>query len=480
MCGIAGFIGVSKDYSKTYELITALFHSLESRGKDASGVWGTCGDTVVYHKEPICSSLFVKTSFWTDVVKNTEFDLLLLHARQTSLGSGLSYVNKNNHPFVNDDCSLAMIHNGTLTEARYIKEVFKTDSRTDSEVLLRIFEKGRSRSSFGHNEENLKKLSKCVPDYILQYVRSIRDIWSVVYSGSMAVAFGEILDKDHKLLCLFRNEKRPLWLVDLRETLGQLFFFSTMEVWNGMIDCISWDLYNSLFDQGKHKTYCFPDSEAWIFDFHTKDGVVDNDNIYRFSITLNDKSYRHWDDLFGINSYSDQEKKEESADNKQQESQVVDENKFKPKVKTFELSQAAKNFIQSAKSKAAQTYSTASSYGQGMAGLPAVPGSSVSIYDDEYGWDDYYDSSCGVGRSNTDDTDDFGDGFQIGNQSSSFGEDEDLKRNIEKLIDDCIHSLDRIATNISNNDYPRVKLEELYRQLDMLCVDINGIHLLFD
>ena len=123
MCGLAGYIGVSKNKKISYDLSTALFDHLEARGMDAAGVWGTepKDGSIIYHKEPIKSSKFIKTETWENV-KKLNPDLLLLHARYTSPGIGHARYNKNNHPFVNADKTVAMIHNGIIQEAYYLKE----------------------------------------------------------------------------------------------------------------------------------------------------------------------------------------------------------------------------------------------------------------------------------------------------------------------------------------------------------------------
>ena len=61
MCGLAGYIGSSKKPKISYELATALFDSLEIRGMDASGIWGTepGNGSIIYHKEPVNSSRFI-------------------------------------------------------------------------------------------------------------------------------------------------------------------------------------------------------------------------------------------------------------------------------------------------------------------------------------------------------------------------------------------------------------------------------------
>jgi len=216
MCGIAGYIGQSKKPKLSFELLTHLFDHLETRGFDASGVWGTesgKNGRVIYHKEPIRSSDFIQKDFWKDLRK-VKTNMMLVHARWKSRGNGLAATNANNHPFVSADKRIGMVHNGTLEEYKYLKDRYQILSDTDSEVLLRMFEDGlKDEDDFDDR------------------LNGIKDIWSVISRGAMAVAFGERVDDDRRFLYLFRNEHRPLWLADLRGLLGQIFFFSSPDIW---------------------------------------------------------------------------------------------------------------------------------------------------------------------------------------------------------------------------------------------------------
>ncbi len=216
MCGIAGFIGRSKKPKLSFELTTQLFEHLEMRGIDAAGVWATeIGDgRVFYHKEPVRSSEFVKEAFWQKLGK-VKLDLLLVHARATSTGH--ASINSNNHPFVSKDKRIGMVHNGTLSEFQHLKERYQILSDTDSELLLRMYEHGlKTEAEVEQPEDRLQ---------------GIKDIWSYISEGAMAVAIGERPHADIRYLFLFHNNKRPLWIADLRKPLGQIFFFSSPEVW---------------------------------------------------------------------------------------------------------------------------------------------------------------------------------------------------------------------------------------------------------
>jgi predicted glutamine amidotransferase len=273
MCGIAGYIGKSKKPKSSYQLITALFDYLELRGVDASGIWGTVrgkNKGVVYHKEPVKSSLFVKRQFWKDIEKINP-DLLLVHSRYTSQGNGDANKNKNNHPFASADKRIGMVHNGTIDEARFLRDKYEISSDTDSEVLLRMYEAGL--------EEKPPISYRTEADQRLQ---GISDIWSLVSQGAMAVAIGERIDDYKRCLFLFHNDQRPLWMADLRDSLGQIFFFSSPDIWlrayAGNPSLKSIILSTELIE--------IPTNQIWFFMIDKKNPHVIDANYIRFDVEL--------------------------------------------------------------------------------------------------------------------------------------------------------------------------------------------------
>lgn len=122
--------------------------------------------------------------------------LFLGHARAATQGNPKE--NKNNQPFVSENKKICLVHNGRVDDYEKLKSRYKLESDCDSEILLRIFES----------------------------TQSIADL--ITLQGPSA---GAIASADDKSLWLFRNEDRPLWLIDLREALGQIFFCSTLDIW---------------------------------------------------------------------------------------------------------------------------------------------------------------------------------------------------------------------------------------------------------
>jgi hypothetical protein len=232
VCGIAGFIGYSKNPNLTFRLITSLFEESQIRGIDASGYWGTeTGDgSIVYHKEPIKASEFIKKQVWKDL-HDVDLDMLLVHARGASAGVGAPSDNKNNHPFTSTCKSIGLVHNGRIPDNEYdlLTKQYEVFSKCDSEILLRIFEAGR-----GYNSEECNSVvdGEEIDNLTASRLMGLRDIWSFIDRGHMAVVIGERVDKSTRRLFLFRNRHRSLWLADVRKELGQVFFCSTPEIWN--------------------------------------------------------------------------------------------------------------------------------------------------------------------------------------------------------------------------------------------------------
>lgn len=292
MCGIAGFIGRPKKYRASYELITNLFDHLESRGTHAAGFWATevsgqptetnhMKGSVIYHKEPGRSSEFIKGSYW-EGLKKRKLDLCLVHARAATKGEGHANNNANNHPFVSSDLRIAMIHNGTLDEASFLKEKYQVLSDTDSEYLLRIYEAGLKREYY---------TIKGIPDAVAQKVNGIKDIWSYVTTGAMAVAVGERIDDQTRGLFLFRNEKRPLWLADLRKPLGQVFFFSSPDIWFRAV-ASSDNLKNICW--GSHKLIELPPYQVWYMQIDKEDPTITDENLFKLGVSFTNAA-KDWD-----------------------------------------------------------------------------------------------------------------------------------------------------------------------------------------
>jgi glucosamine--fructose-6-phosphate aminotransferase (isomerizing) len=235
MCGLAGFIGNSKKPFLSNLLISKIFEKSEKRGTDAAGFWAIEKDDgkIFYYKEPVTSSQFIKNSNYQEALKSN-LDLFLAHARGASKGVGEPQFNENNHPFVSEDNLIGLIHNGRIEEYDDLKESYKLSGKCDSEILLKIYE---------NNNKGLEGIKK---------------IFDLITEGHMAVAIGEKHYKE-RVLWLFRNEYRPLWLIDLSESLNQVFFVSEPSIWlESTEEC--------RFNPFKQKIVEIPAGQVWRID----------------------------------------------------------------------------------------------------------------------------------------------------------------------------------------------------------------------
>lgn len=281
MCGITGYIGASKNPYASHQLLTSLFNETEIRGTDASGVWGcTSDDRIIYHKEPIKSSEFIKKDFWKQIGKLNP-NLILAHARGASPNSGLPSENKNNHPFVSMDKTIGLVHNGRVLEYEYseLKQRYKTFSQCDSEILLRIFE-----------NPNIAEESNDKTQIFDKRLQGIRDIWSQVDRSHMAVVIGEKLENNARRLWLFRNVHRTLWLIDLRPQLGQIFFCSTEEIWKAAVaNCPAIAPYV----KRKVMMIRLPTEEVWILNTDNDHPIVEDGLLERYEISTD--GWKDWE-----------------------------------------------------------------------------------------------------------------------------------------------------------------------------------------
>lgn len=216
MCGLLGFIGTSKDPVKSQELMTALFAKTQERGLDAAGFYCVSDygqNKIYYHKQPGPSTKLIKEKIYQDLWQN-KLNLGLFHCRAASSGVGVPAENINNHPFVSQNLRKAVIHNGLIirNEYNHFKRYYETESDCDSEIILRVLEQDDNSII-----DNLSKFITYVPD------------------SHYAVAYSEV-EKESRKLFLFRNKQRPLFIANLIDELGQVIFFSTLEIFLDVLD----------------------------------------------------------------------------------------------------------------------------------------------------------------------------------------------------------------------------------------------------
>lgn len=224
MCGLLGFIGQSIAPEFTRQLTTSLFIRTQIRGIDASGFY-CAGDfdtkDIFYYKKPTISSLFVNESEYKSIWKN-KLNMGMFHCRAASQGVGTPAINHNNHPFVSKCNKKAVIHNGLIPKPEYdfYKQYYDVETNCDSEMFLRILEQDND------------------------FFNGISNFYAHSTNSQYAVCYGHV-EKNLREIYLFRNEHRPLFIADLTQQLGQIFFFSTFEIYSAAVEDIRLDVKNA-------------------------------------------------------------------------------------------------------------------------------------------------------------------------------------------------------------------------------------------
>ena len=209
MCGIAGYIGQSREgkWGETYSILRELYVAMEHRGKDATGFVALTEpldnperQSVVMDKEPLTASKFIKSNAEWNSLARHRCSIILQHVRAATHGSPTD--RKNNHPFRSDSGTLYLVHNGIVSNDADLLDQFLLRRRSDcdSEVLLQIIENAKTP---------VEGLSTC-----------LREV-----KGSMALA---VYDSLNEVVYLVSNGGRPLWFCRLRD--GRAFFASTAAI----------------------------------------------------------------------------------------------------------------------------------------------------------------------------------------------------------------------------------------------------------
>ncbi len=184
MCGIFGYVGdIPADRREEFGgFLTRLAENTAERGRHATGFAAYVPETygkIIWAKAPLSAERFVKVSAWKTLLN----DLPPSFVGHTRYSTGSSPgKNANNHPFIGN--RYAVVHNGTVRNASAIRNQYalRMNSETDSEVILRLFER------FERSETAVRVMLKTI-------------------EGAAAVVAIDRLDGS---LIVFRNAKKPL------------------------------------------------------------------------------------------------------------------------------------------------------------------------------------------------------------------------------------------------------------------------------
>lgn len=131
MCGIAGYYTINgKEPSCSAKQLERLLLALQSRGKDATGIYWETEEQGNILKLPIEASRFIKLVNWPEVRASS---VCLLHCRLATQGSP-------KHPFNNHPLQRGnniVIHNGIIWNS----DKFVSNSKTDSLAILEAYKR---------------------------------------------------------------------------------------------------------------------------------------------------------------------------------------------------------------------------------------------------------------------------------------------------------------------------------------------------
>lgn len=200
MCGLYGFVGKPKHADKVAQLVCAMAVVSEERGTDSTGYVAASPDNYYIMRRVDRAGKVFTASMQAEIKMMIEegVNVFIGHNRRASAGA----VNAENcHPFQGDKYFLA--HNGHAPEARRIlaREGLTTKGDTDSEAILKIMEKR------GNVEDNTDLLNEI--------------------DGYSLVLFDYQRGKDK---VYFARDNYPLYVVDLRKSLGIRVFISTKDL----------------------------------------------------------------------------------------------------------------------------------------------------------------------------------------------------------------------------------------------------------
>jgi hypothetical protein len=139
MCGINAIY----NYDHAPLNILDMIISLQSRGTDATGISYLEGKNLNILKRAVTPEEFKK--LYLESLKNTDAKICIGHNRLPSSNHADKKKDTEAHPFISEDGSFAVIHNGTLPSHMYVRALLKKlghnmSSGVDSEIFVHILE----------------------------------------------------------------------------------------------------------------------------------------------------------------------------------------------------------------------------------------------------------------------------------------------------------------------------------------------------
>ena len=163
-CGIIGVVGTS-EHADAREFLLDGLTILKNRGYDSAGI-----ATVPFHGKEMHI-----TKFASDGDKADSIDLVKAHSHSLGHTLGIAHTrwathggktDENAHPHTDSSGKIALVHNGTLTNANELRRTLQKEghvftSQTDTEVIVKLIGKYYAEGGVSLKEATEKALKLC-------------------------------------------------------------------------------------------------------------------------------------------------------------------------------------------------------------------------------------------------------------------------------------------------------------------------------
>jgi asparagine synthase (glutamine-hydrolysing) len=198
MCGIVGI--VSKDEDDSVPLLHKMLESIKHRGPDGAGVVAS---------NDVCRGDTLDELDW----HNLHGSRAMGHSRLAVVGGS-----HGQQPFVSDDGTLVLMHNGEIYNYRKLRKQLKSGhnflTQTDSEVLVHLL-------SEKYDGDLFKAVSNIVPQLDGVYALAVSDGKDIVIARDL-IGVKQLYWVEDDTCFAFASEKKALWSIDLRDEIHRL------------------------------------------------------------------------------------------------------------------------------------------------------------------------------------------------------------------------------------------------------------------
>lgn len=138
MCGILG-VYVNKSGSHVYDNLKSIYTNQKSRGTIGCGFTIMGGSNNGFHRKRGSNSdyFFSNKYFNLDIKRLADRDKIIMHHRFATSGGG-GNIYESNHPFINENRTLTLIHNGVINnDTALYRQLLKDGHTFESEVVAK-------------------------------------------------------------------------------------------------------------------------------------------------------------------------------------------------------------------------------------------------------------------------------------------------------------------------------------------------------